>query len=275
VSWLGTNSPEYSASPLAVAIASRILIWHSHYVRATYYDAFMINAERLLYVDESYYDSPDVPRFYTMTGALIDFSHHDSYQRMIRDLQAIARRQPIDRSGHRGLHSTEMAYDPIRQPDLECAQQVITDCDAVSLVVTVRTYLGKVRTSEDARQICLTDLVTRIGARGSLAGVTLDTRDNLGMTGQSAKAEPGSKNARDLRTLQDLKEVGELDPTVKVYHARDEVVRQLWIPDVVGYVVARSLARHDPGYMRILAGKVEIYEATRLPPAMRGGGMTS
>jgi len=141
--------------------------------------------------------------------------------------------------------------------------------------VTVRTYLAGVRSSEDARQICLADLVTRMGDRGPLAGVTLDTRDNLGVTAQSAKAEPGSKNARDLRTLQDLKDVGEVDPRVKVYHARDEVVRQLWIPDVAGYVVARSLARHDPGYMRILAGKVEIHEAVRLPPSMRNSGETS
>ena len=232
----------------------------------------MRSAERLLYIDESYYDSPLAARFYTMTGALIDFSQRGPYSEMMNKLESLARTQPIDRHGYRGLHSTEMAYDPVRQPDLDFAQHIITECDAVNLIVTVRTYSPAVRSSEDARQICLTDLVTTFQANGPLAGITLDTRDNLGTTAKSAKAEPGSKNHRDLRTLQDLKTAGELNMDAKIYHARDEAVRQLWIPDVVGYVVARSIARHDPSYMKILAGKVEIREAIRLPPSMRDNG---
>jgi len=228
-----------------------------------------------LYIDESYYDSPLATRFYTMTGALIDFCQRGPYSEMMNKLESLARTQPIDRHGYRGLHAIEMAYDPARHPDLESAQRIIAECDAVNLVVTVRTYSPPVRSSEDARQICLTDLVTRFQADGPLAGITLDTRDNLGTTAKSAKAEPGSKNHRDLHTLQDLKTAGELDMDTKIYHARDEAVRQLWIPDVVGYVVARSIARHDPSYMEILAGKVEICEAIRLPPSMRENGRSS
>ena len=86
---------------------------------------------------------------------------------------------------------------------------------------------------------------------------------------------PGSKNARDMRTLLDLKKAGELDSSVKIFHARDEVVHQLWVPDVVGYVVARSIARHDPRYMSVLAGKLEIREAIVLPPSMRDRGIST
>ena len=229
----------------------------------------MIKAEHLLYLDESYYDSLGMPRFYTMTGALVDFSCTDSYRRMIRDLEAIARRQPVNRHGYRGLHAKEMT-SPERRKDLESAQRVIADCDAVRVAVTVRTYTACVRSSEDARQICLTNLVTYFQSVGPLAGITLDTRDDLGRTAKSAKAEQGSKNARDLYTLQNLKAFGELDSSVKIFHARDEVVHQLWVPDIVGYVVARSIARHDRQYMSILAGKVDIRQAVTLPPYMRG-----
>jgi len=184
----------------------------------------MANTERLVYVDESYYDSPQAERFYTMTGALIDFSQRDSYSEMMMQLESLARVQPADTRGYRGLHAAAMAYDPVRQPDLESAQKIITECDAVCLVVTVRSYLASVHSSEDARQICLADLVTRFQALGSLGSITLDTRDNLRLTMKSAKAEPGSKNARDLRTLQDLQKLGEVDAGVRIYHARDEAV---------------------------------------------------
>ena len=181
----------------------------------------------------------------------------------MNELEGLARSQPLDRHGHRGLHASEMAYNPVRQPDLDAAQRLIAQCDAVQVVVMVRTWVTGVLSSEDARQICLTDLATYFQAEGPLDGITLDTRDNLGRTAKSGKAESGSKNARDLRTLRDLMAVGELDPGVKVFHARDEVVRQLWIPDIAGYVVARSIARHDPGYRRILADKVQIREVAR------------
>ncbi|MDR2895189.1 MAG: hypothetical protein LBV30_00820 [Propionibacteriaceae bacterium] len=40
-------------------------------------------------------------------------------------------------------------------------------------------------------------------------------------------------------------------------------------------MVARSIAKSDPGYMSILASKVEIHEATVLPVAMRRKGQAS
>ena len=150
-----------------------------------------MNSERLLYVDESYYDSPYAPRFYTMTGALIDFSLQDSYRRMIRDLEAIARRQPTDRHGYHGIHAKDMTASLEKQADLVSAQKVIVGCDAVRIAVTVRTYVANVRSSEDARQICLADLVTYFQSIGSLGGITLDTRDDLGRTMKSSKAEAG------------------------------------------------------------------------------------
>ena len=234
---------------------------------------FMMTAERLLYIDESYYDSSAATRFYTMTGALIDYSQRGSYSEMMRQLEDLARRQPANRHGYRSLHATTMESHPEGRQDLETAQKIIAQCEAVHLMVTVRTYLTNVRSSEDARQICLTELVTRFQAQGRLDGITMDTRDNLGTTAKSAKAQAGSKNARDLRTLHDLQKVEELDQNMKIFHARDESVRQLWIPDIAGYVVGRSIARQDAAYMRILAGKIEIYEAVRLPPSMRDSGV--
>lgn len=148
----------------------------------------MMDAGCLLYVDESYYDSPHTLRFYSMTGALIDFSQRSSYSEMMRRLEDLARRQPVDRHGYRGLHAKEMTASPDRRLDLESAQKAIAECEAVRVVVTVRTYLAGMRSSEDARQICLADLVTRFQSGGRLDGITLDTRDDLGTTAKTARA---------------------------------------------------------------------------------------
>ncbi len=219
---------------------------------------------RAAFIDESHYERSDTGHFYTMTAAVIDFARQDSYRSMMLRLSRLAHRQ-----SSRTLHARDMAAPGGHTDDLMAAQQAITSCDAVRLIITVRTPMKRVSTVEQTRQVCLADLATRIQEHGTLDRIILDTRDPLGHAHQSSKAVPGGANHHDLTTLNDLKKAGELDPSTLVIHANDDWATQLWIPDVAGYVVSRSIARGDPGYMSLLAPKVELYEALTLPVAMR------
>ena len=100
---------------------------------------------------------------------------------------------------------------PKGQANLEQAQRIIATCTAVRAVVTVRTYQGVIRTQEQARKVCLADLVTRIQQIGHLDLIKLDTIDSLGISRQSAHAASDDRNRIDLETLEDLRRFGELD----------------------------------------------------------------
>jgi len=215
----------------------------------------MSSSGRIAFLDESYYDSSQM-HLYTMTSAVIDLALRDSYSTLMKALESIARRQPGG-----GLHAVELAYAAETQEDLVAAQGAITACSAVRLTVATKSPQNEVRTMEDCRQVCLADLITRIQESGPVDKVTLDTRDNLGVSRESARPKLGGYNERDMMTIDALRRSGAISRETKVFHANDYAVRQLWIPDVVGYVVARSIVRNDPAYMRILASKVKIYEA--------------
>jgi len=199
-----------------------------------------------------------------MTAAVIDHTHKPSYDFMMNELRAIARRQP-----DREIHAYVMARNSQGQTDLDQATQIIADCDAVRGLVTVRSYVSEVRTQTQARQVCLTELVTRIQQSGAVDLIKLDSLDRLGRSLHSSHPRRNSKNELDMDTLRDLQKIGELDPSTKLFHANSRATSQLWIPDVVGYVTGRSIARRDPRYMRYIASKVELYEALTLPANMR------
>ncbi|MDR0284247.1 MAG: hypothetical protein LBI33_05065 [Propionibacteriaceae bacterium] len=217
------------------------------------------------FIDESHYEDPRYGYFYTMTGAIVDFTRTGAHREMMRQLDQLARSFPSHT-----LHAHRMAA---RNPSsLEAAQQAIIECDAVRLLVTVRTWRSQKSGAEDARQICLAELATQLQKTGGVERMTLDTRDQLGASSTSSKPQPGGDNANDMATLAAMRKAKELDPSTAVDHADDQRVHQLWIPDIVGYVVARSIAREEPGYMRILAPKVELREALVLPVAQRRPG---
>jgi len=225
---------------------------------------------RTAYIDESHYEDPRYGYFYMMTAAIIDHACKPSYDLMMAELRSIARRQ----SDHE-IHAYVMAQDFQRQSDLDHATDSIAKCDAVRALVTVRSYVSKVRTQTQARQVCLADLAVRVQQSGSVDLIKLDSLDDLGNSLQSSHPRPGSKNAVDIGKLHALQENGELDPATKLFHANSRTTSQLWIPDVVGYVTGRSIARRDPGYMRHIAPKVELHEALTLPVAMRTSGKSS
>jgi len=205
-----------------------------------------------------------------MTGVVIDHARLASYDSMMSQLRRIAQRQ----ADHE-IHAKVMAKTPEGQADLNQAARIITDCDAVRAVVTVRTTLDRTYTQTDARQVCLTDLVCRLQRSGSMDIIKLDSLDNLGISFQSTRPRPDSKNIVDMTTLRALQKAGELDSATRLFHANSRTTSQLWIPDVAGYMMARSLARSDPSYMSLLASKVELYEARTLPVAMREPGRDS
>lgn len=139
------------------------------------------------FIDESHYERPTTGYFYTMTAAVIDFNQQESYKTLMRSLDMIARRQP-DHS----LHANRMAKHD--QPGIDQALTAIASSSAAKLIMTVRTYRGDVRTDEDARQVCLADLSTRLSRHDPVEQVTLDSRDNLGQSGKSSFAVPGGFN---------------------------------------------------------------------------------
>jgi len=202
-----------------------------------------------------------------MTGAVIEHTRPTSYYAMMSGLRTIARRQP-----EHELHAKMMAKTIEGQADLDQAAWIISDCDAVRTIVTVRTFLGSVHTQTQARQVCLADLVCRIQETGPVDVIKIDSLDRLGISFQSALPRPDSKNSVDMETLRALQKTGELDSLTRLFHANSRTTSQLWIPDIVGYMTARSIARADPGYMRLVAPKVELYEALTLPVAMRDSG---
>jgi hypothetical protein len=220
------------------------------------------------FIDESHYEQPQYGFFYTMTGAVVDLSQASSHTALMRELNQLARSQP-----GRALHAYRLAsHDP---SGLAAAQHAIVECDAVRLLVTVRTWSAQNSDLEEARQTCLAELATRLHNTASAERLTLDTRDSLGGSTKSSKPQPGGYNAIDAATLVGLKKAKELSPAVSVVHADDQRIHQLWIPDIVGYIVARSIARKEPSYMGILAPRVELREALVLPVAQRGPGVSA
>jgi hypothetical protein len=228
------------------------------------------------FIDESHQRRPDHYDFYTMTAAIVDYrpSLKASRQTVIESFHDIASQLPPDRHGRHSIHANRMrnAYDN----ELEAVQRSIAASEAVRMIMTVRTRTADVRNDEDARQTCLADLTTRLTSLGNVSRLIMDSRDDLARRGmhQTRKPEPGGGNAIDRATITDLQRTKQAPAALDVVFADDTWADQLWLADVASYVVARSIARRDPGYMSILAAKIEIHEAIVLPVAVRRLGQT-
>jgi hypothetical protein len=226
------------------------------------------------FIDESHQRRPGEYDLYTMTAAIIDYAHDHDRRSLMADLHQIAGRLPPDRQGRHSIHANKMAGQFL--PELQTIQHLMVASPAVRMIMTVRTRTTDVRNDEDARQTCLADLAIRLTEVEGLSRVVMDSRDDLARRGQhqTRKPDPDGPNAIDLGTIKDLQRVKQVPPTWDVTFADDVWADQLWLADVASYITARSIARKDPGYMAILASKIEIHEATILPVAMRRPGQT-
>jgi len=103
----------------------------------------------------------------------------------------------------------------------------------------------------------------------NMGSVTLDSRDPLGNASKSMAAKKGSRNHKDLVTIEGLKSVGELPCDLDVFHGNDHSVHGLWIADVIAYAIGRCIADHDPHRLTRLAPRLEMEEARVLPVTER------
>jgi len=228
--------------------------------------ASMSNVPRLLaLIDETIRNDPQHGQFYVLTAAIVDKAH-PRYSGLWKDFRQVANRQPT-----KLVHASEIARAPNGHQDLSLLERTIGDNPAVTAIAVVRTPFGP-GGEEGARQMCLSDLLAALTSSFGIRHIVMDTRDHLGVATKSMSAKPGTRNYEDIRTIHDLQRVGELPEDLRVVHADDQRMHELWIADVVAYAVGRSLADRDPFRLQWLAPHLQMREARMLPVSQRTDG---
>ena len=216
-------------------------------------------------VDETIRNDPQRGQFYVMTSAIVDKAH-PRYSGLWKDFRQVANKQP-----NKCVHASVIARSPGGQQDLDLMERSIGENPSVTAVAVVRAPFGPLG-EEEARQRCVADLLVALTSQFGVNHIVMDTRDHLGAATKSMTAKPGSRNYRDLLTIRDLQNTGELPGDLRVVHANDQLMHELWIADVVSYAVGRSLADRDPSRLRLLEPHLQMREARILPVAQRTNG---
>ena len=215
----------------------------------------------IAYVDETSRNDARHGRFYALVATILNTTDLH-YSALMRHMHDIAHRQPT-----RTIHASQMR-SPDALKDLTSLEQDLGTNPAVMAIAAVRASYAP-RNEEEARQRCVAHLLVSLASTYGVSSVTLDTRDPLGGVSKSMTAKKGGRNIIDLRTVEDLKAVGELPESLKVYHANDEIVHQLWLPDIAAYAIGRCLADRDPARIRWIVPRLDMKEALLLPVAER------
>ena len=217
---------------------------------------------RVAFVDETIRDDRQLGHFYIMTATILDKAHPD-YGAFWRELRRVAWLQPSH-----DLHASKVALSPNGQQDLNAVERAIGESNAVRAIAVVRARIAH-KGDEIARQRCIASLLTALSSF-DIRNITLDTRDHLGQASKSITSPRlGPRNALDAATIQDLQLSGELPPDLYVCHGDDQMVHELWVPDVTAYAVGRALADHNPARLQWLAPHLNIREARILPVSER------
>ena len=215
----------------------------------------------IAYVDETSRNDAQHGQFYALVATVINVADPD-YSALMRHMYTVAHRQ---RTGT--IHASQMR-SPEGLKDLTSLENDMGTNPAVMSIAVVRASYGP-GGEEEARQRCVAHLLVSLASTYGVVSVTLDSRDALGNATKSMTARKGGRNIIDLRTVEDLKAVGELPETLKVYHANDKNVHQLWLPDIAAYAIGRCLADKDPARIRWVAPRLDMKEALLLPVGER------
>jgi len=217
------------------------------------------------FVDETARNDPQHGQFYALAAVVMDKAN-PGYGLLWRDIHWVAHAQP---SGM--IHASDMARSHDGAMNLVSVERSIGDNSAVLAIAVVHSPFGS-GGEEEARQHCLADLMVALFSGFEVRHVTIDSRDPLGVATKSMTAKRGTRNYEDLVTIRDLQTTGELPKDLKVFHANDRFVHQLWVADVAAYAIGRSLTDRDPGRLQWLAPHLQMKEAHLLPVSRRSDG---
>lgn len=177
---------------------------------------------------------------------------------LLRDLEQIAAQGPY--APRTNLHTVELS-----QAQRDAAESAVSASQPESMVV-VRSPIGC--NIEQARQVCVAELVTRLSSDG-VRSVVFDTRDDL------ARSIRRTQNGLDNQTIYDLREAGEIAPDFKHRHVDDRHEHGLWLPDLVAHAARRALIHEDPAQLAPFAARLHLIEATLLPVSQRSSARPS